>query len=164
MHQHSHTVVPLIGALGDAQMESQRVDKRTLIMAVPGMDHHPCRFVQHQHIIVFVHYVQGYILRQYLHSPAAVWHHEANHIAGTHYVIGLDRLVPYLHEALLDGALHPVTRGVLHMGRHIFVDTQGLLPRIDIKAEMFEQLFVLLFFQQFGINLRELFHQATDKW
>ena len=138
VHQHTHPVILCIRTLGNAQMEGESIDKSPLEMAVPRVDHHTGRLVDHQKVIILIDYVERDILRQHLETPPFVWHHKADDITGTHYHIGLGNLVSETHIAIPYRTLHPVAGSVHKMAGHVLVNAQRRLPHIHIEPEMLE--------------------------
>ncbi len=146
MHENAHPFILCFRTLAYTQVICEGIDERTLEMTVSGMHHHSGRLVYHEHVVVFVHYVERNVLRQDLEAPAAIRHNKSYHIAGTNYVIGLHDLVAYVHIAFLNCQLHAMTRCVLEMLRHIFVYAHRALPCIDVKSEMLEKFRFYLYF------------------
>ena len=126
-------------------MECEGVDEGSVIVSVPRMHHHPGGLVHDQHVVVFVDYVKRDVLRQYLHSPAPVGHHEADDVVRAHYVIGLHDLVAHPDVAFLYGSLDAVAGGILEMRGHELVHAHRRLPRVDGQAEMLEHPLLLVF-------------------
>ena len=62
-------------------------------MSVSRVDHHACRLVYHQKVIVFIYDVQRDVFRKDLKAPPLIGHDEADDIRRTHYVIGLHDFV-----------------------------------------------------------------------
>ena len=139
MYQDSHTLIIRIRPLPDPQMIGQCVYQSAFEVPVARVHHHSGRLVYHQHILVFIYDIQRNVLRQYLHSSAAVWHHETDDIPRTDYIIRFHHLLPHVYIAFLDGQLYPVTGSVLHMLGHILVYTHRSLSHIHIQAEMFKE-------------------------
>ena len=108
------------------------------------MDHHPSGLVDHQHVVVFKDDVEGDVLRDDLQAAAPVGHHEADHVARTDDIVGLDGRLPHPHVAFLEGLLDAVAGSVLEVGGHVFVDPHGRLPRIHFQAEVLEHFLRLL--------------------
>ena len=146
VHQHAHPLVFGIGLLLEAQVEGQGVHQRAVVVAVSGVHHHAGRLVHHQHVIVFIYYIQGNVFREYLQAAALVRHNELDHVARTDHVVGLYGNVVHQHIAHLDGLLHPAPGGVLLVRGNELVYTHRLLPPVGDKTKMLKQNILLAFF------------------
>ena len=141
VNKDSHPLVLGLRALGDSKMVGKGVYQSPLIMAVSRMHAHSGRFVDHQHIIILINYVKWNVLRQYLQSPPAIWHHKTDDVARAHDVVGLDDFVTYVHITLFEGLLDAATGSVLKVRGHILVNTHRRLALVNFKPEMFEKFF-----------------------
>ena len=145
VHKNSHPFISAVRPLRDSEMIAQGIYQRAFEMTVAGVHNHTGLFVDHKHVVIFVHYIERYVLRKNLHSAAPVRHHEADDIARSDYVVGLDGLVSDLDITLLYGALHTVSGGILHMAGHIFVDAQRRLSLVNLETEMLKHSLLLIF-------------------
>ena len=133
-------------------MIEQGVDEGAVEVAVAGMYHHAGRLVHHEHVVIFINYIERNVLRDQVDAAAAVRHDETDDIPRTDKEIGLSGLLPYLNIAFFDSTLDTMSRSIFEMGRHELVDANGHLPGIDVETEMLEHsLFFVLDFDYFVI-------------
>ena len=144
VHQHPHPFVALLRSLGNPQIVGQGIDKRSVVIPVPGVDDHPGRFVHDQHVLVLIDDVQGNVLRKDFHAPAFVGHHELDDVAGADDGIGLRGLVVHEDIAQLDGLLDPVPGRPFLVGGNEFVHPEGRLSLVRDQAEMLKEFFFLV--------------------
>ena len=109
------------------------------------MYHHAGRLVHDEHIVILINYIERNVLRNQVDAAAAVRHDETDDISRADKEIGLSGLLPYLNIAFLDSTLDTMSRSIFEMGRHKLVDTDGHLPGIDVKSEMFEHSLFFVF-------------------
>ena len=143
--QQAHPFVVVFRIGRAAQVPGQRVDQRAAVVAVAGMDHQAGGLVDHQEVVVLIDNVERNRLGLDLDAAPLVGHHEGDHVERLDLVVGLDHLVVHADVTGLDGQLHAVARGVLHMVRKVFVDAQQRLPAVDDHAEMLEHFLLLVF-------------------
>ena len=120
------------------------------------MNHHAGLLVEHQHIIIFIYYVQRNVFRKNLKPAALVRHHKLDHITGTYDIIGLHYLVIHTDIFSLDGKLDTMTRGIFHMGGQILVDSHRYLTCRNVKAVVFEHLLLFILVCHFISGLRKI--------
>ena len=136
VHQHAHALVLGIGLLLQAQMESQGVDQRAVVIAVTGMHHHAGGLVHHQHVFVFIDDIQGDVFRKDLQAAPLVGHDKFDHVAGPDDVIGLHRSVVHQHVTQFDGVLDAAPGGVFLMLGDEAVHPHRRLAFVGHQAEV----------------------------
>ena len=142
VHQHAHALVGRIGLLADAQMIGQGIDQRAGEMPETRVDHQPGGLVHDQKVVVFVNYIQRYRLGVHLEAAALVRQHYHNGVQRLDLVVGLHRAAVDQDVLSLEGKLHAVARGLLHLAHYEPVYTQGGLPLVHHKTVVLEHLSV----------------------
>ena len=100
------------------------------------MYHKPGWFVDYKHMAVFIDYVEGYILGDYLEFIARTVHDNLNHIERLDTVIAFHRFAVDKYAAGFSGLLHAVARRFLQPGDQKFVYPQQFLSFVGHEAEM----------------------------
>ena len=137
----------IIGIVGRIvfQIPGKGIHQRSGIVSVSGMYDQPCRFVDHQQIVIFVHDLYRDIFRENLESPRRSCHHNCHNILRFHPVIAFHRFAVCHDTTGIGSRLYPVTRSTEHPVYQEFIHTQQRLPAIGHEAEVFIQLRSLIF-------------------
>ena len=137
----------IIGIVGRIvfQIPGKGIHQRAGIVSVSGMHDQPCRFVDHQQIVIFVHDFYRNIFRENLESPWRPCHHNCHDILRLHPVIAFHRFAVRHNTTGIGSRLYPVTRSTEHPVYQKFIHTQQRLPAIGHEAEVFIQLRSLIF-------------------
>ena len=111
-------------------------------VAYTRMYHQPCRFVDHHELVVLIHHIQRDVLWFNGGIIVRTVEHQRDDVTRAHLIVALDWGPVNLDEARIGSFLDTVTRRVLHMFRHVFVDTYRLLSTIHLHAHVLIELSV----------------------
>ena len=137
----------IIGIVGRIvfQIPGKSIHQRAGIVSVSGMHDQPCRFIDHQQIIIFVHDFYRNIFRENLESSRRPCHHDCHDILRFHPVIAFHRFAVRHNATGICCRLYPVAGSTEHPVDQEFIHTQQRLSAIGNEAEVFIQLRSLIF-------------------
>ena len=102
-------------------------------------------FVDDHQLVVFVDHIERNILGLDGGIVVRAVEHQSNDISRTNLIITLDGFAVDMNKTRISRFLNAVTGGMLHMLRHVFVDTHRLLTAIHLHAQMLVELTIALF-------------------
>ena len=152
-----------------AEVPGNGVNQCPMKIAHPWVNYQPCRFVDDHQLVVFVDHIKGNILRLDGRIVVRTVEHQSNDIACTHLIVTLDRFAIDMDKTGISRFLNAVTGRMLHMLRHVFVDTRRLLTAIHLHAQMLVELTIALFVKaqrdvvQFFDLKVEVWHAIVDQ-
>ena len=100
------------------------------------MHHKAGGLVYHQHISVFVYYIEGYVLSNDFKLVARAIHHHLHYIEWLYTVVALHGLAVDEYTPCLGSLLYAVARRFLETFDKEFIYTQELLPFVGNESEM----------------------------
>ena len=108
------------------------------------MNHQPRGLVQHQHVLVFIYYIQRDIFRHDRIVRRLSVYQNLNHVQRLDFVVGRHRLAVSPHMCGIRCLLDAVARRTACVVHQKLIHAQRSLPAVRHNPESLKQLFLLL--------------------
>ena len=135
MHKTHTWVVGIVFGIV-TQVPGQRVHEGAGVVSHARVHHQPCRFVDHQQVIVLIDDVERYVLGHDLRFHTRMVQHQRDHIQGLHPVVAFDRTVVDMDATRLCSALDACAAGVAQVFHQELIHAQERLPLVCHHATM----------------------------